>query len=94
MPEREKRENEGGAGIQEEREEPRARSPRAGGGQTANSLEKALSRRPGLLDAGAAGTVAPVAGTLSGSTTLRKVKDGVSKDPPASAPTSHLATHK
>ena len=39
-----------------------------------------------MLDAGAAGTVAPVAGTLSGSTTLRKVKDGVSKDPPGLSP--------
>ena len=44
----------------------------AGSGQTANSLEKALSRRPGLLDAGAGETALPVlvVGSLSGSTTL------------------------
>ena len=37
-----------------------------------DSLEKALSRRPGLLGTGAAGTALQVAGTVSGSTTLKE----------------------
>lgn len=37
----------------------------------ANSLEKALSRRPGLLGTGAGATAVLVAGVLSGSTSLR-----------------------
>lgn len=45
-------------------------------GQTGDSLEKALSRGPGLLGAAAAGTAVhvavAVAGTVSGSTTLRE----------------------
>lgn len=42
----------------------------AEGGRNPDSLEKALSRKPGLLGAGAEGTTGMVAGLLSGSTTL------------------------
>ena len=72
-------EGEGNPGGEGRAEGPQHRG--AVSGQMADSPEKALSRRPGLLDTGAGGTAAPVAGTLSGSTTLREVKERVSKEP-------------
>lgn len=50
-----------------------------------DSLEKALSRRPGLLGTGAAGTAVPVAGAVSGSTTLR-ASQGASEPRPGLNP--------
>lgn len=48
-------------------------------------MEKALSRRPGLLGTGAAGTAVPVAGAVSGSTTLR-ASQGASEPRPGLNP--------
>lgn len=50
-----------------------------------DSLEKALSRRPGLLGTGAAGTAVPVAGAVSGSTSLRE-SQGASEQRPGLNP--------
>lgn len=60
-------------------------APRGGQWSQWDSLEKALSRRPGLLGAGTAGTAVPVAGAVSGSTSLRG-SQGASEQRPGLGP--------
>lgn len=97
---REKREHGGVASSKEITGERGAEGLRRGGAgewpETADSLEKALSRRPGLLDTGAGGTtvLAVVVGAGSGSTTLWGGQGEGERGPPALAPSSRLATHK
>lgn len=62
-------------------------------GQTGDSLEKALSRGPGLQGAAAAGT-AHVAGTVSGSTSLRESQGMGERGPRPQPVLPPGATHK
>lgn len=94
-----KREDRGVAALQK-RPESRARG-RGGeaGASEGHSLEKALSRRPGLLGAAAAGTAVhvavAVAGTVSGSTSLRKAGGRVKGERgPHPGPVLPAGTHR
>lgn len=63
--------------------------------EEADSLEKALSRRPGLLGTGAEGTPVLVAGVLSGSTSLegrsKRVSENAGPSPCLPPGHSHIA---